>query len=138
MTAEETDRLAMKIAAVEELTTAEMRVALLRPSWLGIKRAAGKVFEKHRMHETAGRNAVLIAVDLKSHEILVYGDEGFSERVDAHFFDDVRDAMIDELRAGRVAAGLSAGIQLLGRELARLFPRDGQQRNELPDAIIIQ
>ena len=135
---EEIDRLEAKIGAVEELTTDEVRIAVARPSWLGIKRKARKLFEKHGLSATPERNAVLLVVDPKSHELVVYGDEGVSSRTRDEFWDEVRDAMIAELREGRIADGLSVGVRLVGEELARLFPRNGTKKERHPNAIIFE
>ena len=135
---EEIDRLEAKIGAVEELTTAEVRIAVARPSWLGIKRKARKLFDKHGLAAMPERNAVLLVIDPKSHELVVYGDEGVSTRTRDDFWDEVRDAMLAELREGRIADGLSVGIRLVGEELARLFPASATRKQRHPNAIILE
>lgn len=135
---EQIDRLEAKIGAVERLTTAELRIAIARPSWLGIRRKARKLFEQHGLSATPERNAVLVVVDPKSHELLIYGDEGISSRTSEHFWDDVRDAMIGELHEGRMADALSLGIRLLGEELSRLFPSNGRREGAHSNAIIFE
>ena len=133
---EELDRLSAKIAAAEQITSAELCVVLTKSSWFGIKNKAHKIFRKHRLHETAARNAVMILVDTRSREMLIYGDEGVHERVDEMFWSDVRDAMLEELRAGRLADGLATGIRLVGEKLAVLFPAVGNDRNEIANDVI--
>jgi uncharacterized membrane protein len=135
---EEIARLEAKIAAVEKLTTAEMRVAVTRPSWFGIKRKARKLFKQHGLDRTPEENAVLIVVDPKSHELVIYGDNGVSSRAAEAFWDEVRDAMIGVLREGRTADGLSIGVRMVGEELARLFPSNGSRRGAHPDAVIVE
>ncbi|MGZ8868260.1 MAG: TPM domain-containing protein [Thermoanaerobaculia bacterium] len=125
---EDIQRLEAKIDAVRQMTSADLRVAITGPAWLGINRKARKIFDEHRLASTPERNAVLVVVDPKNHEIAIYGDEGISSRTDDLFFDEVRDAVVGEFRAGRPADGLSLGIRLLGEELVRLYPGNGQQR----------
>jgi uncharacterized membrane protein len=132
----EIDRIEAKIAAAERLTSAELRVILTRSSWLGIKRKARRLFDKHGLHKTADRNAVLVLVDVRSREILIYGDEGIDQRVDNQFWDDVRDMMIEEFRQGRLADGLCIGIRTLGETLSQFFPPTGSDVNELENALI--
>src|SRR5688500_10851159 len=127
LSAEDIQRLDAKIGAVRQMTSADLRVAITGPTWLGINRKARGIFDEHGLAKTAERNAVLIVVDPKSREIAIYGDEGVSSRTDEMFWDDVRDAMVGEFRAGRPADGLSLGIRLLGEELVRLYPARGQQ-----------
>ena len=45
-------------------------------------------------------------------------------------------AMHGEIREGRVAEGLAAGIRDVGVVLAERFPRDAEDTNELPDRLI--
>ena len=130
-------RLEAKIAAAEQLTAAQLRLALVGPSWLGIRRRARKLFERHGMAATPDRNAVLLVADLKSHELVIYGDEGVTSRVGQQFWDDVRDAMVEEFRAGRPAAALATGIRLVGERLSELYPRREVAGAEFSNATII-
>jgi uncharacterized membrane protein YgcG len=123
---EDIQRLDAKIGALRQMTSADLRVAITGPTWLGINRKARKIFDAHGLAQTPERNAVLIVVDPKSREIAIYGDEGISARADEALWDDVRDAIVDEFRAGRPANGLSLGIRLLGDELVRLYPGSGR------------
>lgn len=133
---EELDRLSVKIAAAEKMTSAELCVVLTRSSWFGIKNKARRLFRRYGLHETAQRNAVMILVDTRSRELLIYGDDGVHQRVGEMFWSDVRDAMLDELRAGRLADALATGIRLVGEKLAVLFPAAGDDRNEIAHDVI--
>lgn len=135
---EDAERLHAKIVAAERLTSAELRVILTRSSWLGIKQRARALFTKHGLDKTAQRNAVMILVDTRSRELLIYGDEGVDSRVDPGFWDDVRDAMIEEFRAGHLADGLSAGIRMVGEKLSVLFPASGADTDEIANDIIFE
>lgn len=136
LSSEELNRLSAKIAAAEQLTSAELRVVVTRSSWFGIKNKAHKLFRKYGLDKTAQRNAVMILVDTRSRELLIYGDDGVHQRVDEAFWSDVRDAMLDELRAGTLAGALATGIRLVGEKLALLFPADSNDRNEIANDII--
>lgn len=137
LTREELDRLSAKIAAAEQLTSAELCVVITRSSWLGIRNKAGHLFRKYGLHKTADRNAVMILVDTRSRELLVYGDEGVHQRVGEAFWSEVRDAMLEELRAGRPADALATGIRLAGEKLALLFPARAGDRNEIAREVIV-
>lgn len=134
---EELDRLSAKIAAAEQITSAELRLVLTTSSWLGLRNKAERLFRKYGLDKSAQRNAVMILVDTRSRELLIYGDDGVHQRVDETFWSDVRDAMIDELRAGRLAEGLAAGIRIVGEKLAVLFPASGNDRNEIANDVIV-
>jgi uncharacterized membrane protein len=128
LSADEIHRLDAKIDALRQMTSADLRVAITGPTWLGINRKARKIFDEHALASAPERNAVLIVVDPKSREIAIYGDEGISSRTDETLWDDVRDAIVGEFRAGRMVDGLSLGIRMLGEELARLYPASVDQR----------
>ena len=134
---EELDRLSVKIAAAEQLTSAELCVVITRSSWLGIRNKARKLFLKYGLDKTTQRNAVMILVDTRSRELLIYGDDGVHQRVDEAFWNDVRDAMLEELRAGRLADALATGIRRVGEKLALLFPADANDRNEITHDVIV-
>lgn len=136
LTPDEIGRLEAKTAAAERLTSAQLRVALVKPSWFGIQRKARKLFEKHGLANTAARNAVLLVADLRSREIAIYGDEAVSSAVGQDFWDDVRDAMVQEFAAGRPAQALSTGVRLVGEKLSQLFPPDGSASDEVENAVI--
>jgi uncharacterized membrane protein len=138
LSSEEKARLEMKIAAAERLSSAEIRVVLTRSSWMGIRNKAKKIFRKYDLRQTSGRNLVLILVDTRSRELLIDGDEAVDRRVGQEFWDDVRDAMIAELREGRLSAALSTGIHRTGEKLRLLFPADGVVRNEISNEILIE
>ena len=135
LTADEIGRIEAKTAAAERLTSAQLRVAVVKPSWLGIQRKARKLFEKHGLADTAARNAVLLVADLRSREIAIYGDEGVSA-VGQEFWDEVRDAMVEEFAAGRPAQALSTGVRLVGEKLSELFPPDDARGDEVENAVI--
>jgi uncharacterized membrane protein len=130
------DRLHAKIAAAEELTSAELRVVVTRSSWFGIKNKARRLFAQYGLDKTVQRNAVMILVDTRSRELLIYGDEAVDERVDSQYWNDVRDAMVAELREGNLADGLATGIRLIGEKLASIFPADATRKNEIANDII--
>ena len=138
LSAGEVERLQLRIAAAETLTDAEIRIVFARSSWFGIRRRAHEIFVKHGLDQTAARNAVMILIDTKSRELLIYGDEGVDTRVEPNFWDGVRDAMLEEFRAGRLADGVELGIRLVAEKLAALFPPTASDRNEIANELLFE
>ena len=136
MSREDLERLHAKIAAAEQLTSAELRVVVTRSSWFGIKNKARKLFTQHGLDKTEQRNAVMILVDIRSRELLIYGDEAVDARVGSEFWNDVRDAMVGEIRTAGLADGLATGIRLVGEKLATIFPAGSANRDELSNEVI--
>ena len=46
-------------------------------------------------------------------------------------------ALIEQVREGRAADGIVAAIERVGAVLAEHFPRSADDRNEIPDRLII-
>ena len=137
------DAIADAIKAAESSTSAEIRVHLERrvPRRL-LRRApdalvrAQHVFRKLGMHRTAERHGVLIYVAVEERRLAVIGDEGIHGRVGAGHWNEVRDLMIDTLRAnGTPRQALERAVEVLGRALAEHYPRRPDDRNELSDEV---
>jgi len=132
----EHERIVAAIAEVEKRTSGEIRVFISqrhRPDGLAAARAR---FYRLRMHETPGRNAVLIYVAPVAQTFAVLGDEVAHEKFRDGFWHEVREAMGAEFRAGKFSEGIVRAVQLVGEELRRHFPHHRGDKNEQPDDII--
>ena len=131
-------RVVESIGRAERLSTGEIRVWVSdqnRPDALG---AARTRFLKLHMERTTHRNAVLIFVAPRSRTFAVVGDIGIDQRVGSQFWSEVRDVMIDHLRAERYTEAIVHAVETAGRRLAEHFPvgRGGRNPNELPNEIL--
>jgi len=110
------------------MTSAEIKVVLVKRCWTGLYRRARSVFAKLGLERTAGRNCVLILVSLADREFLVHADEGIDHEVGAGFWDALCDEMAERFARDGLADGLCLGVQLVAERLAPLFPhRDGDE-----------
>lgn len=95
-------------------------------------------FYANGLHRTAGATGVLLFVSLLERRAIILAGEGIDAQVDAGFWADADDAILDGVRSGSLRDGLIAGIRRAGERLAECFPlRDGD-RNEIPDRIIVR
>jgi uncharacterized membrane protein len=133
---EELARVEAKIAAVERLTSAEIKVVLTSSSWMGIGNKAARLFRRYGLDATAQRNGVLLLIDVKNHELLIYGDQGINENVEPQFWNAIRDAMVAELSRGQLARALLTGIQRIGETLCMLFPAVPDDNDEISNALL--
>ncbi len=83
------------------------------------------------------RSGMLIFVSLAEHYARIIADDGIAARVPATHWRAAIDALIAHMREGRIADGFVAAIELCGNELAEHFPRNGTDRNDLPDRIYL-
>lgn len=135
LSAVESRRLADAVAQTEQQTSAELKVMLTRHCWGKLHDKAQRLFHKHGLDKTAERNAVMILLVTANREFLIFGDEGIHQHVGPNFWLDVRDAMAEQFRAGRIIEGLETGIMRIGEKLAAHFPAGAKNPNELSDEV---
>lgn len=133
---EEQDMVQQAIARAETMSSAEVKLIILRHCWIKLHQKAAQLFRKYRLHETQQRNAVLILLVTTNREFLIYGDQGIHEKVGQSFWDETRDLMTRHFQQGHMALGLQQGIESIGRKLATYFPRSQHDQDEIDNAII--
>jgi uncharacterized membrane protein len=129
------DRVTAAIGAAEARTSGEIRVVLSRGKTNDALAAAQAQFERLGMHQTAARNGVLIFLAPRSRRFAVIGDRGVHEKCGAPFWTGLAEAMSEHFMRGDFTAGLVHGIERAGVLLGEHFPRQADDRNELPDEI---
>jgi uncharacterized membrane protein len=136
------DAIAAAVRAAERRTSAEIRVHVERRVARGVLHRttdpmtrARRVFAALGMHRTADRGGVLIYVAVEDRKLAIVGDEGIHARVGDEFWAGVRDRMVERLRAGNARAAAVGAVAEVGAALARVFPRDPDDRDELPDDV---
>lgn len=139
--AAEQELLREAIATAERRTSGEIRLHLERdvPAKAPVNGdaylRAREIFAALEMHETAGRNGVLVYVATRSRKFAVLGDEELHRRVGEGFWSDVRDLMSTRFQEDRFVEGLVEGLLLVGEKLRTHFPFRDDDVNELPDEI---
>lgn len=137
LTAAELAEVKGAIHRAELQTSAEMRVHLESHVEGSILDHAAAVFDELGMGRTQQRNGVLVYVSVADRQLAVIGDHGIHQHVGTGFWDQVVEEILKDFRADRPAAGLVAGIGLLAQTLATYFPRQADDRNELPNDVSI-
>jgi uncharacterized membrane protein len=128
-------KVAAAIVATERKTSGEIRVFLSSQKVDEPVQAAEQHFQRMNMTQTAARNGVLIFVAPASHAFAVIGDKGVHEKCGDAFWRELAEATGTRFKAGDFTAGLVVAIERAGELLALHFPRDPDDRNELPDSI---
>ncbi len=98
--------------------------------------AAIRHFKVGAERRTHGRTGVLLYVSMHEHRAEIVADESIAEKVEAEVWGDAMADMLGEIRQGRLAEGLAAGIRDVGAVLTQHFPRAADDINELPDRLI--
>ena len=128
-------RLQEAIHRAEGLTSGEICVSVAPLFWGSIEKAADKTFVRMGMTRTKHRNGVLFFVVPARRKFVVLGDRGIHEKVGQEFWDRIVTVVSAKFREGDFTGGLVRGIEEVGEQLASHFPREADDRNELPDQI---
>ena len=92
-----------------------------------------KVGAERRTH---GRTGIMIYLSMKEHRAEIVADAPIAEKVSAEVWGEAMADMLAEIREGRIAEGIAAGVRDVGVVLAEHFPRSDDDVNELPDRLI--
>jgi len=85
---------------------------------------------------THGRTGILIYLSMREHRAEIVADEAIAARVAPEVWGDAMAAMIAHIRNGDIAQGMCTAVERVGAVLAEHFPRNEDDRNELPDRLI--
>ncbi len=96
-----------------------------------------EIFANLKMDQTQFRNAVLLYIALKDHQLAVYGDKGINEKVGHEFWSLAVKKILAHFNQNDYAGGISNCVTEIGESLQQHFPFDSSSdKNELPDEII--
>jgi len=95
------------------------------------------LFSHLRIWDTAHNNGVLIYLLLADRDVEIIADRGIDARVGQAGWDAICRDMEADFRIGQFERGVIKGIAAVSRELARHFPPQPGQRNELPDRPVV-
>lgn len=125
------------VRAAEARTSGEIRVFVTRQKLRGkdVRERAQVEFERLHVGSTELRNGVLFYVVPAERAFAVIGDEGIHAKCGQNFWDETAAAMEALFREGKFTEGVVAGVQRAGEVLARHYPRDAGDRNELSDQV---
>ncbi|ERF78372.1 TPM domain-containing protein [Gallibacterium anatis] len=129
------------IADLEKKTSAELRVYVERK-----KSDAGRsalqqatfLFQQLEMEKTALRNGVLIYLALQSKQCAIVGDQGIDQYVEADFWQRACDLIVEQAKQKQYTQGIVNAIAMIGERLAQYFPYQEDDKNELPNEVVIK
>lgn len=126
------------VTKAEALTSAEIKPVIINYCWGNLHLKARQIFEKYDLHKTQNRNAVMILIVVKNRELLIFGDEGITQKAGLDFWIETKDKMIDFFRKNEFLEGLLYGIDKAGEKLAEFFPVTAENANELSNEVIYE
>jgi uncharacterized membrane protein len=96
-----------------------------------------EVFSSLRVWDTEHNNGVLIFLLLADRDVEIIADRGIHVRCGRQVWEGICQRMETEFRAGRFEDGVTLGVRAIGEHLARHYPGDDTNPNELPDQPVI-
>lgn len=135
LTAEEEQDVVEAIRQAELKTSGEIRVHLERNCDVDAYDRAKELFHFLKMDNTKAENGVLIYVAVDAKKFAICGDRGINNVVPTDFWQSTKDLMQTEFKNRKFKDGLVKGINSAGEQLAKYFPWDADDVNELSDEI---
>lgn len=99
-------------------------------------RLAREQFLMQNLHHTEGRTGIMLFVSVAERYVEIIADKGINDVVEAGTWEQVVAAFVARVKQGRIADGFVDAIEACGEQLARHFPIQEGDRNELPDHLI--
>lgn len=132
------EQLMQAIRMAEQRTSGEVRVFLERRCrYVDAADRAAEIFFAHAMQQTAQRNAVLIYLATKDHQVAIWGDEGIYQKLGTEFWKSRVQEMLGLFSKGDYLNGLLQCVEAIGEALHLHFPFDRKtDSNELSDEIL--
>ena len=138
LTEPETSMVVDAIRSSEKKTSGEIRVYIeSHCKFVDALDRASQIFYSLKMNETEYRNAVLVYVAIKDHQLAVFADEGIYKKAGAAFWNNAVREMLQHFNTNDYGKGISFVVTEIGNTLQANFPYDNStDKNELPDDIV--
>lgn len=128
-------RIEQAIREAEARTSGEIRVSAAPLFFGSVEKMAERAFARLGMTRTREHNGVLLFVVPSRRRFVVLGDTGVHEKVGQAFWDTVAADLSNAFQRGDFTGGLIRAIGQVGEQLARHFPRQPEDVDELPDTV---
>jgi len=137
-TPEERQLIVDAVRHAEQRTSGEIRVFVeSRCKYVDAIDQAAELFFGLQMDQTADRNAVLLYVAMKDHQLAIFADEGIYQKLGQEYWNEEIRIMIRNFNQDDYAAGIRQCVTDIGEALYEHFPFDNKtDKNELPDDIV--
>jgi uncharacterized membrane protein len=142
LTKDELDQIAAGIAEVEKKTIGEIRVSIQRSRpfkerKLSVYDMAVKNFFELGMEKTKDKTGVLIYLLISDKKFQIIGDEGINKKVSKEFWDVLALKTADHFRQSKFLNGILFAVSEVGEVLAKEFPMQKGDTNELSNEVVI-
>ncbi len=132
------EKIIQGIQQAETRTSGEIRVFIEnRCKFVDPLDRAAELFYGLKMDSTSERNAVLVYMAVKDHQLAIFADEGIHSKTGLDFWKKEVQLMITHFNKEDYAEGIVKVIKEIGQALYEHFPYEKDvDKNELPDNIV--
>ena len=134
-TLEQQNAIEQAIEDAEKLTSGEIRLHIDKECKGDPIDCAIEIFKKLEMDKTELRNGVLFYLSIDDRKFAIIGDKGINEKVSKDFWDNIHKTSITYFQQQKFTEGLTFSIFKAGRQLAKYFPIQSNDTNELTNKI---
>lgn len=134
----EQEAIVQAIQQAEKKTSGEIRIFIeSRCKYVQALDRAAEIFYGLKMNLTAERNAVLVYLATKDHQLAIFADEAIHSKTGKDFWKKEVQLMLSHFNKDNYASGIVKVISEIGEALNQYFPYlKDTDKNELPDDII--
>ena len=93
-------------------------------------------FTDQGLHYTRDHTGILIVISLLEHRIEVLADRGINQKVGAGTWDEIVRLITAGLKSGQACDGFCQAIERCGDILSEHFPRQADDKDELPNRLV--
>ena len=136
--AKDKEQIVQAIRLAEKETSGEIRIYIeSKNAYMDAIDRAGEIFFRLQMQKTDDRNAVIVYLAVKDHQLAVFGDEGIHAKVGQEYWNREVAQMISSFNKEDYAEGIRQCVADIGEALHKHFPFENDtDKNELPDDIV--
>lgn len=102
-----------------------------------VARSVNQVFSQRGIGETRQRGGVLIYLSLFERRVEIRCDRALVSALPPATLGAIRDAVLTQMKAGDLAAGLIAGLDQAEAALSKAMPSSGTSAGQLPNTVLI-
>ena len=95
-------------------------------------------FSEHGLHYTRDHTGILILVSLLEHRVEVLADRGINAKVETGTWQEVVNVLTEGLKSNQACDAFCKAIVRCGEILATHFPRKADDKDELPNRLVIK
>jgi uncharacterized membrane protein len=142
-TKEDLDAIASAVGEAEKTTAGEIRVSIRQKrKWREKKRTIEEIarqeFHVLGMTKTKDRTGILIFLLLEDKKFFILADDGIHTKVKDGVWDTIAHEMSNHFSQKNFRLGILHGVQSVGAELSKYFPRKYDDTNELPNDVRVR